>query len=82
MLQQLFLFSHEGKSVKKRACSNPGCGPTCNSNYCLNNGQTETIGVGCWKTDYETNGYIETTFKLTATDNSPPSIWLQGKWID
>ena len=69
-----------GKNVVKRACTNSGCGPTCYSSYCMNHGDYYQINVECWHSSYYLGyGNVATTFYVYATDNSPPSIWLQGK---
>ena len=43
-------------------------------------GDSHTIGVECWHSGYSLgNGAISTTFKVSVTANSAPSIWLHCK---
>ena len=69
-----------GKTVKKRACATPGCGPVCTGNHCLNHPQSWKFKVACWKTGYQADGrMVSNEYTLSTTDNSAPSAWLEGE---
>ncbi|XP_060588388.1 uncharacterized protein LOC132743831 [Ruditapes philippinarum] len=71
-------FQMSGFAVQKKTCTSPYCGPTCNADGCLNNGESHTVGVTAYRTGYETDGSVSGSFTVNVYAANPPTFYYSS----